>query len=159
MRTDPTDTGGLFVGRRPGTAPVRYRALPERGTAVRQRVDALLAHALLVLMVLINLLFWGPIPALALWVASQVQYLTNSVGFGILVGFALLLALLFGGLAVMKRIDGAWILVRRAAGIDQRGGALGRVFAVTAVLGAILFASWLLLIHGPGSSFVPAHGQ
>ena len=22
---DPTDTGGLFVGRRPGTAPVRYR--------------------------------------------------------------------------------------------------------------------------------------
>ena len=22
---DPTDTGGLFIGRRPGTAPVRYR--------------------------------------------------------------------------------------------------------------------------------------
>ena len=25
MRTDPTDNGGLFVGRRPGTAPIRYR--------------------------------------------------------------------------------------------------------------------------------------
>ena len=31
MKTDPTDTGGLFVGRRPGTRPIRYRALPERG--------------------------------------------------------------------------------------------------------------------------------
>ena len=28
MRTDPTDTGGLFVGRRPGTAPVRFRGVP-----------------------------------------------------------------------------------------------------------------------------------
>ena len=31
VRTDPTDTGGLFVGRRPGTAPTRYAAPPERG--------------------------------------------------------------------------------------------------------------------------------
>jgi hypothetical protein len=159
VRTDPTDTGGLFVGRRPGTAPVRYRALPQRGTARRQRIDALLAHALLALMVLLNLLFWGPIPALALWVASQVQYLTNSVGFGILVGFGMLLLLLFGGLAVMKRIDGTWILVRRAAGIDQRSGVLGRVFAVTAVIGAVLFIAWLLLIGGLGSSLGPQHSQ
>ena len=28
MRTDPSDTGGLFAGRRPGTAPVRFRAIP-----------------------------------------------------------------------------------------------------------------------------------
>jgi hypothetical protein len=159
VRTDPTDTGGLFVGRRPGTAPVRYRALPQRGTAARQRVDGLVAHGLLALMVLLNLLFWGPIPALALWVASQVQYLTDSVGFGILVGFALLLALLFGGLAVMKRIDSAWILVRRAAGHDQRSGVLGRVFAITAVVGAAIFVVWFLLIHGPGSSLGPAHGS
>jgi hypothetical protein len=153
VRTDPTDTGGLFVGRRPGTAPVRYRSLPERGTPARQRADALLAHALLGLMVLVNLLFWGPIPALSLWVASQVQYLTGSVGLGILVGFALLLVLLFGGLAVMKRIDAAWIVVRRAAGIDQRSGVIGRVFAVTAVIGAILFTAWLLLIGGLGPTF------
>jgi hypothetical protein len=159
VRTDPTDNGGLFVGRRPGTAPVRYRSLPERGTERRRHVDALLAHGLLVLMVLLNLLFWGPIPALSLWVAAHVQYLTGSVGFGILCGFALLLLLLFGGLAVMKRIDAAWIVVRRAAGVDQRGGAIGRVFAVTAVIGAAVFTIWFLLIHGPGSSLGPQHGQ
>ena len=38
-RTDPTDNGGLFIGRRPGTAPVRYRALPQRGTRRRQQLD------------------------------------------------------------------------------------------------------------------------
>ena len=25
---DPTNTGGLFIGRRPGTAPLRYREPP-----------------------------------------------------------------------------------------------------------------------------------
>ena len=32
-RNDPTDTGGLFIGRRPGTAPLRYKARPGSGAA------------------------------------------------------------------------------------------------------------------------------
>ena len=43
----PTDNGGLFVGRRPGTAPVRFRALPQRGGERRQRVDGSLASLML----------------------------------------------------------------------------------------------------------------
>ena len=39
---DPTDTGGLFVGRRPGTAPVRYRDDLEPSSEARRRVDDLL---------------------------------------------------------------------------------------------------------------------
>lgn len=155
MRTDPTDTGGLFVGRRPGTAPTRYGAAPRPGSPARRRFDALLAHLLLAVMVLMNLLFWGPIPAGALWVASQVQYRTDSVSLGILLGFAALLAVLFGGLAFLKRLDRAWILVRRAAGVDQRTGALGRVFATTAVIGAVAFTAWLLLIGGLGPTLAP----
>jgi len=155
VRTDPTDTGGLFVGRRPGTAPTRYGDPPERGGRGRRRADALLAHALLALMVVLNLLFWGPIPAGALWVASQVQYRTDSVSWGILLGFCALLVALFAGLAVLKRLDRAWILVRRAAGIDQRGGVLGRVFGTTAIVGAIGFTAWLLLIGGLGPTLAP----
>jgi hypothetical protein len=155
VRTDPTDTGGLFVGRRPGTAPTRYGTLPERGGGGRRRVDALLAHAVLVVMVVLNLLFWGPIPAAALWVASQVQYRTDSVSLGILLGFCFLLVALFAGLAVLKRLDRAWILVRRAAGVDQRGGALGRVFGTTAIIGAIGFTAWLLLVGGLGPTLAP----
>jgi hypothetical protein len=158
VRTDPTDNGGLFVGRRPGTAPTKYRRLPERGTARRQRTDRLMAHLLLALEFAISLLFWGPIPAGALWLASRVQYWTGNVGLAILVAFAAMIAVLMGGLMVLKRVDRAWILVRRAAGIDQRQGALGRVFAITAVVCATLFTFWFLIINGPGSSSFSGQG-
>jgi hypothetical protein len=158
VRTDPTDNGGLFVGRRPGTAPTKYRALPERGSAARRRVDRLIAHGLLALQILISLLFWGPIPAGALWLASRVQYWGGNVGVAILVGFAAMLAVLMVGLMACKRVDQAWILVRRAAGVDQRQGALGRVFAITAAIGATAFAVWFLLINGPGSSSFSGQG-
>lgn len=152
MRTDPTETGGLFIGRRPGTAPVRYRALPRLRGALRRRVDSALANLMLGCVVFVCLLFWGPIPILCLWVGSQVDYLSGSVGLGILVAFVAVLGMLFGALALLTRIDAAWILVRRAAGVDQRTGALGRVFAVSAAVGATLFALWFLVIHGPGST-------
>jgi hypothetical protein len=155
VRTDPTDNGGLFVGRRPGTAPVRYRALPERGSERRRRVDSALANAVLLAMVLVNLLFWGPLPALSLWIASMVQFQVGSVMLGITVGFVALLALLFGGLVLLKRMDRTWILVRRAAGFDQRSGVIGPVFATTAAIGATAFTFWLLVIEGPGSSMLP----
>ena len=158
MKTDPTDTGGLFVGRRPGTAPTKYRALPQRGSRARQRVDRLLAHAIFALMTLISLLFWGPIPAASLWLASRVQYWTDKVSLGILVGFMAMLAVLFGGLSVLKRLDGTWILVRRAAGIDQRTGVMPRIFAFTAIVCAGAFTFWLLIIQGPGSSSLPGQG-
>jgi len=56
MRTDPSDNGGLFVGRRPGTAPVHFRGLPQRGSELRQRVEGSLAGILLAGMVLLSLL-------------------------------------------------------------------------------------------------------
>ena len=150
MRTDPSDTGGLFVGRRPGTAPVHYRTAPERGTGARQRFDGSLAGLMLAAIVVLCLLCWGPIPAACLWVGSQIDYLTGSVSLGILVAFAGLFALLFGTLALLRRLDAAWILVRRAAGHDQRTGVLGRVFAITAVVIGSCFMFWFVVIHGPG---------
>src|SRR5881628_1926634 len=133
MRTDPTDNGGLFVGRRPGTAPVRYRALPVRGSRARARVDATVAAALLAMMIFVSLLFWGPIPAGGLWIASRIQYWTGSVTLGLFLGFVALLFTLLLGLVVLRRLDETWILVRRAAGHDQRTGIMARVFAYAAV--------------------------
>jgi hypothetical protein len=159
MRSDPSDNGGLFVGRRPGTAPVHFRTLPERGGELRQRVDGSLASLLLAAIVLLCLLCWGPIPLACLWIGSQVDYLSGSVSLGILVSFAGLFALLFGALSLMRRLDQAWILVRRAAGHDQRTGALGRIFAITAIVCAVVFAFWFLVIHGPGSSIVSGNGK
>jgi hypothetical protein len=150
MRSDPSENGGLFVGRRPGTAPVRFRELPTRGGALRRRFDGSLAGILLSAIIVLSLLCWGPIPLGCLWIGSQVDYLSGSVSFGILVSFIGLLVFLFGALAILRRLDQAWILVRRAAGHDQRTGILGRVFAITAVICALIFTFWFVVINGPG---------
>jgi hypothetical protein len=154
MRSDPSDNGGLFAGRRPGTAPVHFRSLPQRGSELRQRVDGSLASVLFTAIILLCLLCWGPIPLACLWLGSQTNYLSGSVSLGLLVSFAALFSFLFGALALMRRLDSAWILVRRAAGHDQRTGALGRIFAVTVVFCAAGFLVWFLVIHGPGTSMV-----
>jgi hypothetical protein len=159
MRTDPSDNGGLFVGRRPGTAPVKYRTLPERGGEGRQRIDGTFAGLLLAAIIFLSLLCWGPIPLACLWVGSQMDYVTGSVGVGILVSFIALFGLLFGTLALLKRLDQAWILVRRAAGHDQRTGIMGRVFAATAVVCGVVFAFWFIVIHGPGSITMSGNGR
>ena len=150
MRTDPTDNGGLFVGRRPGTAPVRYRGTPEPGGATRRVVDALFAGSILFLMGLIAVCFWGPIPMAWLYIGAQVQYHTDSVSLALVVAFLGMILTLLAGLALLKRIDQFWILVRRAAGHDQRTGAIGAIFAVGTGVGVLLFVLWMLLLAGPG---------
>src|SRR3954463_14455427 len=155
MRTDPTDNGGLFIGRRPGTRPIKYRDIPERGQRRRQRIDKVIAAGILVVMTVIGVSFWGPIPAGCLWIGSRFNYWTDSVGVGIVTAFLAMLAALFCGLALMKRLDQAWILVRRAAGHDQREGTIGRIFAISAGLGVVLFTIWFLAIAGPGPSIAP----
>jgi hypothetical protein len=105
-------------------------------------------------MTVLSLLCWGPIPIACLWLGSEANYLSGSVSLGILVAFAGLFGLLFGALMILRRLDNAWILVRRAAGHDQRTGIMGRIFGVTAVVCAIVFTIWFVVIHGPGSSVV-----
>lgn len=157
MRSDPSDNGGLFVGRRPGTAPIRFRALPKRGSDSRQKLDRFFAGMLFVAIVVGSLLCWGPIPVACLWVGSQISYLTGSIFFGTMMAIAALCVMLFGTLMLLRRLDNAWILVRRAAGYDQRSGALGRVFATTAAVCAAAFSFWFVVIHGPGSSSMPGN--
>jgi len=154
MKTDPSETGGLFVGRRPGTRPVKYRAIPEV-IEKRRRRDRAFAAAILVLMTLIGVSFWGPVPAGCLWIGSRFNYWTSSVGVGLVTAFAAMLAALFFGLAAMKRLDQTWILARRAAGYDQREGVIGRIFAVSAAIGVVLFTIWLLVFAGLGPSIAP----
>jgi hypothetical protein len=149
-RNDPTDTGGLFIGRRPGTAPLQYRAAPETGGSRRRRTDATLAAVVLAAETLLCLSLWGPQPAGWLWVGSQVDYWTRSVTAGIAVAFAGMIGTLMFTLAVASRLDRVWRLLRRAAGHDQREGMLGRIFAVTALVAGGAFFFWFVFIQGPG---------
>jgi hypothetical protein len=152
---DPTDTGGLFIGRRPGTAPVRYREV-QPSSERRKQADGLLAHALLAIELVLCLSLFGPQPLGWLWVGSQVQYQTGYVTAGIGTILIGCLASLMLTMAVAKRVDHAWKLVRRAAGHRQERGALERIFAASVGIAFVLFVIWFLVIQGPGPSLAPA---
>ena len=152
---DPTDTGGLFVGRRPGTAPVRYAATSRRSRAPppRRRAAGL---GLLALEMVLCLSLFGPQPlALALGrLAGRVPHrLRDGRHRTIMLGC---LASLLLTLALAKRVDHAWKLVRRAGGHHQERGALERIFAVERRRGG----SWpsrsgSCSSRGPGPTLAP----
>jgi hypothetical protein len=152
---DPTETGGLFIGRRPGTAPLRYRTRPARGGRVRRRVDAVFAGAILVVETLVLTTLWGPPPAGGLWVGSRIFHETDSIGLAIVTAFAGMLVTILGTLGIAMRLDRAWKIVRRASGIEQKEGMLERIFVISMALAAIAFAIWFLVIQGPGSDIAP----
>jgi hypothetical protein len=154
---DPTDTGGLFIGRRPGTAPLRYRGTPTTGGPVRRGVDRGLALALLAIELVLCVSVWGAQPLWWLWFGSHVNYWTGSVSAGIASAFVGMMITLFITLAIAKRVDHAWKLVRRASGIEQKKGAIERIFVVILVVFGSSFAFWFFVIAGPGSQLAPAH--
>jgi hypothetical protein len=153
---DPTDTGGLFIGRRPGTAPVRFPRGAPTPDERRRRMDAVLAHGLLAVELVMCLSLFGPQPAAWLWIGSQVQYLTGFVTAGISTIMLGCLASLMLTMAAAKRVDHAWKLVRRAAGHRQERGALERIFAASVGVALVAFAIWFFLIQGPAPSLAPS---
>ena len=152
---DPTDTGGLFIGRRPGTAPVRYPEL-EPASQRRRRWDALLAHGLLAVELLLCLTLFGPQPLAWFWIGSQVDYQTGYVTAGIATIMLGCLASLLLTMTLAKRVDHAWKLVRRAAGHRQERGALERIFAISVAVAFVIFTVWFLVVQGPGPSLAPS---
>jgi hypothetical protein len=155
-QNDPSSTGGLFIGRRPGTAPLRYRDRPAEAPAPKRRRDSILAGAILVLETLLLATIWGPQPAGWLWVGSQVDWLTDNVVLGILTAFMGMIATMLATLSIAMRLDRFWKLVRRASGHEQKEGVLERIFVLSMVLGGVVFAIWFLVIQGPGPSFSPS---
>ena len=155
---DPTNTGGLFIGRRPGTAPLRYREQPVSGSPARRRFDSFLAGLLLFLEMLVLATLWGPQPAGWLWIGSHLNHATGSVVLGLLTAFVGMIATMMATLSIAMRLDRLWKIVRRAAGHEQKTGMLERIFVVNMVVGGTAFLIWLLVIQGPGPELAPRGG-
>jgi hypothetical protein len=149
-RDDPTDTGGMFIGRRPGTAPVRFRSARVEPTRGRRQFDRVLAYGLLALELFLCLSLFVPQPLFWMWVGGHVQYWTGYVTPAITATMAGCIFSLFVTMAIAKRVDHAWKLVRRAAGHRQERGALERIFAMSVAIAALIFIFWFLVIEGPG---------
>lgn len=156
---DPTDTGGLFVGRRPGTRPVRLPVGTKPSEGRRRTADKTFAAFLLFIETVLCVSVWGPQPLGWLWVGSQVNYWTDSVEAGIAAAFIGMLISLFITLALARRVDHAWKLVRRAAGYNQERGMLERIFVIALIIVATGFWFWFLILNGPGSTIVPGREQ
>jgi hypothetical protein len=108
-----------------------------------------LAFVLLVAEILLCLSIWGPQPLAWLWIGSQADYHLDSNMGGIVVAFFGILASLFVTLSLASRLDRLWRMVRRAAGHEQREGALPRIFGASAIIALVLFGFWFLIIQGP----------
>ena len=154
-QNDPTDTGGLFIGRRPGTAPLRYPEQPAAPSRGRRRFDAVLAGGILTVMTLLCATLWGPQPAAWLWLGSQLYHETDSIGLAILLAFAGMLTTVLGTLAIAMRLDRLWKIVRRASGHEQEKGALEPIFVVSMAVAGLAFLVWFLVIQGPGAEIAP----
>ncbi len=154
---DPSDTGGLFIGRRPGTGPVRTRPGAVRGSERRQRGDRVLAAGILVLEALLCLSLLGPQPLAWFWIGSQVEYLTGFVTAGITTILLGCLASLMFTMVVAKHLDHAWKLVRRAGGHKQDRGALEVIFAASVGVTVVAFGIWFFIVAGPGPSLAPTN--
>jgi hypothetical protein len=156
---DPTESGGLFIRRSAeGGRGLRYRGEPQRGGEARQRADRAIAWGLLAIEALLCLSLFGPQPLFWFWLGSQMEYWTGSVSVGILTILIGTLASLMFTVSLAKRVDEAWKLVRRAAGHDQRRGALEVIFAVTVGVALAIFMAWFLIVQGPGPSVAPSGG-
>ncbi len=151
-RSDPTESGGLFTGR--PSPSVRFRE-PGAGESRRRR-DKILAGFILALETLLCLSLLGPQPLGWLWVGSQVQYLTGAVTAGISTIMLGCLASLMLTMALGKRIDHWWKLVRRAAGYRQERGALEWILAVCVAVVVVVFSFWFFIIQGPGPTIAPS---
>jgi hypothetical protein len=146
-RNDPSNTGGLFIGRRPGTAPLRYRERPADAPPARRRVDSILAGAILALETLVLATLWGPQPAGWLWVGSQVDWLADNVVLGIVTAFAGMIVTMLVSISIAMRLDRIWKLVRRASGQAQKEGMLERIFVLGMVVGILGFVTWLHMMQ------------
>jgi len=150
-RSDPTESGGLFTGKR--STPIRFTG--SGASDRRRRADRVLAGFILTLEVLLCLTLLGPQPLGWLWVGSQVQYLTGAVTAGISVIMLGCLASLMLTMVGAKRLDHWWKLVRRAGGHNQERGAIELIFAACVAVVVVVFSFWFLIIQGPGPTIAP----
>jgi hypothetical protein len=112
------------------------------------------AATLLVAQALANLALWVPLPLAVLWIASQIDYHSGSLALGVTAGFAVLLVGVRVGMALVERIDAAWLA---ASTLRWRDRALGYIAGSCAVIGGGGFGFWLMFVGGLQSSMFPTN--
>jgi glyoxylase I family protein len=113
---------------------------------------------LLVLMMLgAGLVLWIGVPLGWLWVGSQVQGATDSIGTAILVMLVGVVASIVAVVPILGWLNRKHLELRAARGLDTHGQtALEAVMTVSVTIAVIVFVIWFFVIAGPGPSLAHA---
>jgi hypothetical protein len=114
---------------------------------------------LLILMMLgAGLVLWIGVPVLWLYIGSQVQGSTGSIGTALgvmMVGVVVSILLIVPVLGWLNRKH---LELREARGLDTHGGtALEAVMTVSVAIAVVAFCFWFFVIAGPGPSLAPTN--
>jgi heme/copper-type cytochrome/quinol oxidase subunit 2 len=111
---------------------------------------------LTVIMLGAGLVLWIGVPFGWLYIGSQVQGSTESLGLAILVmlvGVVLSIAAIVPALGWLNHKH---LELREARGLETHGQtALEAVMTVSAIIAVVAFVIWFFLIEGPGPSLAP----
>ena len=103
-----------------------------------------------------GLVLWVGVPVGWLYIGSQVQAKTNSVGAALGAMFVGAVASILAIVMALAWLNRKHVELREARGLESHGAtALEAVMTVSAVIAVIGFGLWFFLIEGPGPSLAP----
>ena len=103
-----------------------------------------------------GLVLWVGVPVGWLYIGSQVQAATGSVGAALGAMFAGAVVSILAIVMVLAWLNRKHIELREARGLEEPGStALEAVMTISAVIAVVGFGVWFFLIEGPGPSLAP----
>jgi len=112
------------------------------------------AALLLTMMLVGSLVLWVGVPLLWLYIGSQIQGSTDSIGLSLLVMFVGVILSIGVVVVLLGRLNHKYSEVREARGLDSYGNvALEGILAVSAGVALVGFGAWFFLFSG--SSPIP----
>ena len=112
---------------------------------------------LVLIMLGAGLVLWIGVPVAWLYIGSQVQGSTNSVGTAIFVMMVGVVASILAIVPVLAWLNRKHIELREARGLETHGStALEAVMTISVFIAVIAFSFWFFIIQGPGPSLAPS---
>jgi heme/copper-type cytochrome/quinol oxidase subunit 2 len=111
---------------------------------------------LLLMMLVAGLVLWIGVPLGWLYVGSQVQGATDSIGTAILVMLVGVVVSIVAVVPILGWLNRKHLELRAARGLDTHGQtALEAVMTVSVVVAVVAFVIWFFVLVGPGPSIAP----
>ena len=110
---------------------------------------------LMLIMLGAGLVLWIGVPLGWLYIGSQIQAETDSVGTAIAAMMVGVVVSILVIVAVLGWLNRKHVELRAARGLETTGTALEAVMTVSVLVAVIAFTIWFFVLEGPGPSLSP----